>query len=151
MRASNSRAATPELPPSSLAAHILPGDGYLDHLDKDWSTPSIHDHSIVLSETDTLAASSPELPPLSAPTRLEFAAETPEFGTASSNLDSDGTFYTASWGSPYHSSLAPAGRHSAFRSRHRISSSASLDDLDESPNLQFGLSHLIPSRLTTTY
>jgi hypothetical protein len=101
------------------------------------------------SETETLAPSSPELPPLTAPARVGFTPRTPQ-----ADLSSGSAFYTASWGSPYDISSLPAGRHSAANHR-RAASALSLDDLndidedeEDSPHIAFGLSHLIPSRLT---
>jgi hypothetical protein len=145
MRAGKSRAATPELPLPGKSSQEPSGDARLEPLGQHLSSPSLEDYSIALSETDTLDPGSPDIPPLSAPPRLELAPQTPASVSKLSNLNSDQTFYTASWGSPYDASLLPAGRH-------RTSSLVSLDDLDEdSPNIQFGLSHLIPSRLTSTY
>lgn len=98
-----------------------------------------------ISEAETLGCSSPDLPPLSAPVRVGFTPRTPQ----SASFSPEGAYYTASWGSPYDLSHIPAGRHSS--PNRRASSANSLDELDEdSPHIAFGLSHLIPSRLTET-
>jgi hypothetical protein len=115
------------------------------------STSNGHDTSL-LSDTETLGNSSPELPALSAPPRFGLTPRTPQVDRTSSTRSEAG-FYTASWGSPYDLPAVSAGNPpaSAPDRRHR-ESTASLEDIEEdSPNLRFGLSHLIPSRLPASY
>jgi hypothetical protein len=135
MPVSNSRSATPESSAARKATEPSAQPG----------TTSPEADTANLSDTETLDnASSPELSALAVPPRLP--PRTPKAGKPSTS--SDQTFYTASWGSPYNHGSVPAGSHIVPSSNNlkRIPSAASVDDLEDSPG-QFGLSHLIPSRL----
>ncbi|KAF2668066.1 hypothetical protein BT63DRAFT_308638 [Microthyrium microscopicum] len=140
----SSLTGAPSSPPTLASATINQPDDQLH------SPSSPHNDNSYgnLSETDTLGPDSPEIAPLPAPPRLPFTPRTP-LGHQSA---SDATFYTASWGSPYPESVVPAGRHSNQRANRRASSTLSLDENEEeSPQIAFGLSHLIPSRFERTY
>ncbi|KAF2267063.1 hypothetical protein CC78DRAFT_531146 [Lojkania enalia] len=93
------------------------------------------------SPTQTLGYSSPELPPLPSLSSLGGIERTPSTVARHEKTDST-SYFTASWGSPY--------RHPPpqfNRGRHPSTQFGS-DDLEEdSPNLQFGLEHLLPPRL----
>ena len=143
MRASSSRRPPPELP-SSPPAPAPVGSEDTTTPAKNWPSSSNLNNESALSDTETLGPSSPDLPPLSALPRIGLTPKTPQAA-----LSSEGTFYTASWGSPYD---APPDNTGGSRNHHHRSSTASIDGIEEdSPNHQFGLSHLIPSRLTKNY
>lgn len=92
------------------------------------------------SPARTLGYSSPELPPLPSLSALGHNPRTPS--TAARNDRTDTSYYTASWGSPY--------RHPppAFNPQRHVSTNFGSDDFEEeSSTLQFGLGHLLPSRL----
>ncbi|CAO2650311.1 Nn.00g016030.m01.CDS01 [Neocucurbitaria sp. VM-36] len=92
------------------------------------------------SPTRTLGHSSPELPTLSSFSILGNDPRTPS--TVARNDKTDTSYYTASWGSPY--------RHPPpiFNQPRQVSTNFGSDDFDEeSSALQFGLEHLLPSRL----
>ncbi|KAJ4367685.1 hypothetical protein N0V83_007270 [Neocucurbitaria cava] len=92
------------------------------------------------SPTRTLGHSSPELPTLSSFAILGNNPRTPS--TVARNDRTDTSYYTASWGSPY--------RHPppVFNQPRQVSTNFGSDDFDEeSSALQFGLEHLLPSRL----
>ncbi|OAK98718.1 hypothetical protein IQ06DRAFT_295071 [Phaeosphaeriaceae sp. SRC1lsM3a] len=92
------------------------------------------------SPTRTLGHSSPELPPLPSFSALGANPRTPS--TVARNERTDTSYYTASWGSPY--------RHPppVENSRRQVSTNFGSDDFDgDSSVLQFGLGHLLPSRL----
>ncbi|KAF1915156.1 hypothetical protein BDU57DRAFT_517993 [Ampelomyces quisqualis] len=94
------------------------------------------------SPARTLGYSSPELPPLPSFSVLGNNPRTPS--TAARNERTDTSYYTASWGSPY--------RHppSVPNSQRRLSTNFDSDDFEgDSSTLQFGLGHLLPSRLDT--
>ncbi|KAF1816805.1 hypothetical protein P152DRAFT_453430 [Eremomyces bilateralis CBS 781.70] len=94
------------------------------------------------SSTRTLAHSSPDLPPLPA---FPISGALPSTPPRTSNDDKK--YFTASWGSPYQAPDPSSGRRGIAPGNWTANS----DDLDDesSPNLRFGLSHLIPSRLPT--
>ncbi|KAF1840711.1 uncharacterized protein K460DRAFT_370677 [Cucurbitaria berberidis CBS 394.84] len=92
------------------------------------------------SPTRTLGNSSPELPTLPSFSLLGNNPRTPS--TVARNDRTDTSYYTASWGSPY--------RHPppVFNPQRQVSTNFGSDDFDEeSSSLQFGLEHLLPSRL----
>ncbi|KAI1676102.1 MFS-1 domain containing protein [Pyrenophora tritici-repentis] len=92
------------------------------------------------SPTRTLGHSSPELPLLPSFSVLGNRPRTPS--TAARRDRTDTSYYTASWGSPY--------RHPppTFDPSRVVSTNFGSDDFDEeSSGLQFGLGHLLPSRL----
>jgi hypothetical protein len=93
------------------------------------------------SPTRTLGHSSPELPPLPSFSALGNNPRTPS--TAARNERTDTSYYTASWGSPY--------RHPppVQNSQRQVSTNFGSDDFEEGDSsiLQFGLGHLLPSRL----
>ena len=92
------------------------------------------------SPTRTLGHSSPELPTLPAFSVLGNRPRTPS--TVTRNDKTDTSYYTASWGSPYRNS--PPSHHPA----RQVSTSFGSDDFEEDSSfLQFGLEHLLPSRL----
>ncbi|MBE7182505.1 MAG: hypothetical protein INR71_15085, partial [Terriglobus roseus] len=96
-----------------------------------------------LSPTQTLAASSPELPPLP-----PFPALARSGQDAADQLAEHARYYTASWGSPYQQ--IPHGFKDVSRARKGSLAGGSSDVDDASPS-RFGLSHLIPTRLPTYY
>lgn len=91
------------------------------------------------SPTRTLGHSSPELPALPSFSILGNHPRTPS--TVARNDQTDTSYYTASWGSPY--------RHPppSFNSQRQASTNFGSDDFEGSSGLQFGLGHLLPSRL----
>ncbi len=92
------------------------------------------------SPTRTLGHSSPELPSLPALSLRGSHPRTPS--TVARNDKTDTSYYTASWGSPY--------RHPppSLHQQRQASTSLSSDDFEgDSSLLQFGLEHLLPSRL----
>jgi hypothetical protein len=92
------------------------------------------------SPARTLGHSSPELPPLPSFSALGNNPRTPS--NTARHERTDTSYYTASWGSPY--------RHPppVFNSQRQVSTNFGSDDLEgESSILQFGLDHLLPSRL----
>ncbi|KAH7385764.1 hypothetical protein BKA66DRAFT_461958 [Pyrenochaeta sp. MPI-SDFR-AT-0127] len=92
------------------------------------------------SPTRTLGHSSPELPALPSFSVLGNNPRTPS--TVARNDKTDTSYYTASWGSPY--------RHPppSFNQQRQASTNFGSDDFEEgSSGLQFGLGHLLPSRL----
>ncbi|EOA82084.1 uncharacterized protein SETTUDRAFT_173818 [Exserohilum turcica Et28A] len=93
------------------------------------------------SPSRTLGHSSPELPSLPSFSLLGNPPRTPS--NAARRERTDTSYYTASWGSPY--------RHPppSFNLDPQVSNQFGSDDFDEeeSSGLQFGLGHLLPSRL----
>jgi hypothetical protein len=89
------------------------------------------------SPARTLANSSPELPSLPSFSVLGNNPRTPS--NAARHERTDTSYYTASWGSPY--------RHPppVFNPSRQVSTNFGSDD--EESGLQFGLGHLLPSRL----
>ena len=135
------RSSTPSLPPPSsppvAAQHFgeptSPSEarGVASPAQTLWTAPS---------PTRTLGHSSPELPPLPSFSVLGNNPRTPS--TVARNDRTDTSYYTASWGSPY--------RHPppSFNPQRQVSTNFGSDDLEgESSILQFGLEHLLPSRL----
>lgn len=97
------------------------------------------------SPTLTLGHSSPELPalPLPALPTLSSLSQTPTVLPPAS--ESNSSYYTASWGSPYqHPSTA------SIAGSHRRSITASSEADEDSPNPRFGLAHLLPTVFPTT-
>lgn len=92
------------------------------------------------SPTPTLGYSSPELPPLPTLSALQSFPRTPS-AVGGRTQNRDGSYFTASWGSPYRNP-SPAS------DRGENNSGLGSDDFDEdSSNLQFGLEHLLPRPL----
>ncbi|KAF2002899.1 hypothetical protein P154DRAFT_487873 [Amniculicola lignicola CBS 123094] len=91
------------------------------------------------SPTQTLGHSSPELPPLPAYSAFGSVPRTP---STINRHDDNTSYYTASWGSPYRHP-PPVFNHPV----RNLSAQLGSDDLEDSSNLQFGLEHLLPSRL----
>ncbi|KAI8941391.1 hypothetical protein NX059_002614 [Plenodomus lindquistii] len=126
-------------PPSSPPPFALPPLGAPQSPSEDqsrasptWTAPS---------PTRTLGYSSPELPPLPSFSTLGQNPRTPS--NAPRNERTDTSYYTASWGSPYRHPPPPA-----FNAPRHASTNFGSDDLDEEAStLQFGLGHLLPSRL----
>ncbi|KAH9870762.1 hypothetical protein IAQ61_006240 [Plenodomus lingam] len=103
------------------------------HVSPTWTAPS---------PARTLGYSSPDLPPLPSFSALGQYPRTPS--NAARNERTDTSYYTASWGSPYRHPPPPPFNNA---SRH-VSTHFGSDDLDEEAStLQFGLGHLLPSRL----
>ncbi|EUC46460.1 hypothetical protein COCMIDRAFT_4493 [Bipolaris oryzae ATCC 44560] len=132
------RTPSPSLPPPSsppTAPHYLgepstPSDDR-EPVSPTWTAPS---------PSRTLGHSSPELPLLPSFSVLGNPPRTPS--TAARRERTDTSYYTASWGSPY--------RHPppTFDLGRQVSANFGSDDFDEEPSgLQFGLDHLLPSRL----
>ncbi|KAF5851311.1 hypothetical protein GGP41_004128 [Bipolaris sorokiniana] len=132
------RTPSPSLPPPSsppTAPHYLgeptsPSDDR-EPVSPTWTAPS---------PSRTLGHSSPELPLLPSFSVLGNHPRTPS--TAARRERTDTSYYTASWGSPY--------RHPppTFDLGRQVSANFGSDDFDEEPSgLQFGLDHLLPSRL----
>lgn len=92
------------------------------------------------SPARTLGHSSPELPSLPSFSVLGNNPRTPS--NAARHDRTDTSYYTASWGSPY--------RHPppVFNPSRQVSTNFGSDDFEEEASgLQFGLGHLLPSRL----
>ncbi|KAF2088773.1 hypothetical protein K490DRAFT_63986 [Saccharata proteae CBS 121410] len=96
------------------------------------------------SPTQTLGHSSPDLPPLPALPTLGGLPRTPSTVARAYPTDTDNSFYTASWGSPYQ--RPPPGFGDKL-SAPRRSSALSSESVGEDDSPRFGLDHLIPSRL----
>ncbi|KAH7414224.1 hypothetical protein DE146DRAFT_24210 [Phaeosphaeria sp. MPI-PUGE-AT-0046c] len=132
-RSSSSSPSLPSSPPSAiqrLGQANSPREA-LSPTQTLWTAPS---------PTRTLGHSSPELPPLPSFPALGANPRTPS--TVARNERTDTSYYTASWGSPY--------RHPppVANSRRQVSTNFGSDDFDgDSSILQFGLGHLLPSRL----
>jgi len=132
------RSSSPSLPPPSSPPSAFQHFGEANSLREAvsptqtlWTAPS---------PARTLGYSSPELPPLPSFPALGTNPRTPS--TAARHERTDTSYYTASWGSPY--------RHPppVFDSQRQVSTNFGSDDLEgESSILQFGLEHLLPSRL----
>jgi hypothetical protein len=132
------RTSTPSPPPPSSPPFVFPQAGAanspreaISPTQTLWTAPS---------PTRTLGYSSPELPALPSFSALGHNPRTPS--TAARHERTDTSYYTASWGSPY--------RHPppVFNSQRQVSTNFGSDDLEgESAILQFGLGHLLPSRL----
>jgi hypothetical protein len=131
------RSSSPSLPlPSSPPAPQYLGEATSPSEDCEvvsptWTAPS---------PSRTLGHSSPELPLLPSFSVLGNHPRTPS--NAARRERTDTSYYTASWGSPY--------RHPppSFNLGRQVSTNLSSDDSDEEPSgLQFGLGHLLPSRL----
>jgi hypothetical protein len=132
------RTSTPSPPPPSSPPFTFPQLGEANSPREAvsptqtlWTAPS---------PTRTLGYSSPELPALPSFSALGQNPRTPS--TAARHERTDTSYYTASWGSPY--------RHPppVFNSQRQVSTNFGSDDFEgESSILQFGLGHLLPSRL----
>lgn len=135
-RRSSSLSSAPPSSPPPFASH-RPGPAqspseHQSHPSPTWTAPS---------PTRTLAYSSPELPPLPSFSTLGQHPRTPS--NAPRNERTDTSYYTASWGSPYRHPPPPPFNPPPHRSTNFAS-----DDFDEEAStLQFGLGHLLPSRL----
>ncbi|KAH8731223.1 hypothetical protein GQ44DRAFT_767771 [Phaeosphaeriaceae sp. PMI808] len=133
MRSSSPSLPPPSSPPSAIlhfGQPISPREP-VSPTQTLWTAPS---------PTRTLGYSSPELPPLPSFSTLGNNPRTPS--TAARNERTDTSYYTASWGSPY--------RHPppVFNNQRQASTNFGSDDFEgDSSTLQFGLSHLLPSRL----
>ncbi|KAH6288680.1 hypothetical protein HBI39_213700 [Parastagonospora nodorum] len=133
-RRSSSPSLSPPSSPPSAAQHFGDANSPREAISPTqtlWTAPS---------PTRTLGYSSPELPPLPSFAALGNNPRTPS--TAARNERTDTSYYTASWGSPY--------RHPppVFNSQRQVSTNFGSDDFEgESSILQFGLGHLLPSRL----
>jgi hypothetical protein len=141
MRSPRAQELSPGIPssPPTASSSLEQRDEPEDTLS--YSSPPDREES-GLSPTQTLAASSPELPPLPPFPSLTRTQQTP---SASSNVrQSEGEYYTASWGSPYQRLPLGYSDSSGATKRGQIPSS---DDVDGSPSQTFDLSRLIPSRL----
>ncbi|QDS74551.1 hypothetical protein FKW77_007811 [Venturia effusa] len=99
------------------------------------------------SPTLTLGHSSPELPPLPALPTLSSLSQNPAVLPPAS--ESNSSYYTASWGSPYQH--PPAASIVGSLGSHRRSTTASSEADEDSPNPRFGLAHLLPSRLPNVF
>ncbi|KAF1833562.1 hypothetical protein BDW02DRAFT_569875 [Decorospora gaudefroyi] len=133
-RRSTSSSLPPPSSPPSAAQHCgeatSPSEAR-EAVSPTWTAPS---------PTRTLGHSSPELPLLPSFSVLGNNPRTPS--TAARHERTDTSYYTASWGSPY--------RHPppTFNPQRQASTNFGSDDFDdESAGLQFGLGHLLPSRL----
>jgi hypothetical protein len=132
-RSSSSSLPPPSSPPSAVV-RFGEVDSFFEAREPDsptWTAPS---------PTRTLGHSSPELPTLSSFSLLDNGPRTPS--TAARHERTDTSYYTASWGSPY--------RHPppTFNPQRQVSTNFGSDDFEEeSSGLQFGLGHLLPSRL----
>jgi len=132
-------AATPQrkLDSSPPSATPQEGDGTVHSAER---SPTLN----TPSSTRTLVQfSSPELPPL--PSLRNLGAVQQELAGTSSQTTSDDNYFTASWGSPYpytpnHSALPPIRRERTW-----ADSSDNIEN--ESPDPNFGLGHLLPTRL----
>lgn len=111
------------------------------------SPPKLPEGEQDLSLTQTIAASSPELPPLPPFPSIGKEEATPSAASGGGRLGEKG-YYTASWGSPYQS--IPQGYSDVSHQARRSSLGAiGSDDIDDGSPHQFGLSHLLPTRLPT--
>jgi hypothetical protein len=132
-RSSSSSQAPPSSPPSAsqhFGEVTSPSEGR-EPASPTWTAPS---------PTRTLGHSSPELPTLPSFSALGNGPRTPS--TTARHERTDTSYYTASWGSPY--------RHPPpiFNPQRQVSTNFGSDDFgEESSGLQFGLGHLLPSRL----
>ncbi|KAF2832841.1 hypothetical protein CC86DRAFT_364860 [Ophiobolus disseminans] len=133
-RRSSSPSLSPPSSPPSAIRHLGEANSPREAISPTqtlWTAPS---------PTRTLGHSSPELPPLPSFSALGNNPRTPS--TAARHERTDTSYYTASWGSPY--------RHPppTFNPQRQVSTNFGSDDLEgESSILQFGLGHLLPSRL----
>ncbi|KAF2189540.1 hypothetical protein K469DRAFT_700744 [Zopfia rhizophila CBS 207.26] len=136
------RISTSSLPPPSSPPSASEPDGEVNGSSEARGVPSpAQTLWTAPSPTQTLGHSSPELPPLPSLSVLGSIPCTPS--TVARHEPTDSTYYTASWGSPYRNP-PPSFNRGRATSTHFGS-----DDLDEdSSNLQFGLEHLLPPRLT---
>lgn len=104
--------------------------------------------SAATSPTLTLGHSSPELPTLPPlPALPSSFSHTPAVLPPAS--ESNSSYYTASWGSPYQ--RPPTTSIAGSLGSHRRSITASSEADEDSPNPRFGLAHLLPSRLPTVF
>ncbi|TLD34795.1 Vacuolar protein sorting-associated protein 11 [Venturia nashicola] len=104
--------------------------------------------SAATSPTLTLGHSSPELPTLPPlPALPSSFSHIPAVPPPAS--ESNSSYYTASWGSPYqHPATASIA---GSLGSHRRSFTASSEADEDSPNPRFGLAHLLPSRLPPVF
>ncbi|RAR10534.1 hypothetical protein DDE83_005038 [Stemphylium lycopersici] len=132
------RSISPSLPPpssppsaSQYFGEATPPPEAREPSSPTWTAPS---------PARTLGHSSPELPLLPSFSILGNNPRTPS--NAARRERTDTSYYTASWGSPY--------RHPppTFDPGRQVSANFGSDDFEEeSSGLQFGLGHLLPSRL----
>ncbi|KAE9985669.1 hypothetical protein EG328_007083 [Venturia inaequalis] len=104
--------------------------------------------SAATSPTLTLGHSSPELPTLPPlPALPSSFSQIPTVLPPAS--ESNSSYYTASWGSPYQHPPTASIAGSLGSRRRSIAASSEADE--DSPNPRFGLAHLLPSRLPTVF
>ena len=96
-----------------------------------------------VSPTHTLIHSSPELPPLPSFTYLQDYPRTPKASSARRRIGTD-QYYTASWGSPYSQPPSGSQDQANLAGYDEAFGSGCLDN--ESPDIRFSLTHLLPSR-----
>ncbi|OAL50792.1 hypothetical protein IQ07DRAFT_611618 [Pyrenochaeta sp. DS3sAY3a] len=134
---STRRSSSSSLPPPSSPPSVPQHFGQVDSPSEARSPAS--PTWTALSPARTLGHSSPELPPLPSFSVLGNNPRTPS--TVARNDKTDTSYYTASWGSPY--------RHPppSFNPQRQVSTNFGSDDFEDSSGLQFGLGHLLPSRL----
>lgn len=136
MQAQQVAVTSEQLPSSPPAGPSPAAEGFARQRSVSTSSPTPTAYT-ALSPTQTLGHSSPELPPLPPLLALGAVPRTPS--SVAKHQHTDSTYYTASWGSPYQNP-PPSLR----RQRPAFDS----DDLEEDTSgLQFGLGHLIPSRV----
>ncbi|OCK86375.1 hypothetical protein K432DRAFT_341117 [Lepidopterella palustris CBS 459.81] len=141
MQARRITTSSPHLPSSPPSALLQEGEAYSPTEARGVPSPA-QTLWTAPSPTQTLGHSSPELPPLPS-LALGGLPRTPS--TVARHQATDSTYYTASWGSPYQRPPPGFSLGSALRDPLALGS----DDLEEdSSSLQFGLEHLLPSRLT---
>ncbi|EON61193.1 hypothetical protein W97_00405 [Coniosporium apollinis CBS 100218] len=142
MQASQTRTSSPEVPSSPPAASLQQG-GRVGTEDEQRASSPAQTLVTAPSPTQTLGHSSPELPPLPYIPALGGVPRTP--ATIARHPATDTTYYTASWGSPYQN---PPPNFNIQSSPPKLRSILDSDDIEEnSPGPQFGLDHLLPSRL----
>ncbi|KAJ9667536.1 hypothetical protein H2201_002405 [Coniosporium apollinis] len=142
MQTSRTRTPSPEVPSSPPAALLHQGGG-VDTEDEQRAPSPAQTLVTAPSPTQTLGHSSPELPPLPYIPALGGVPRTP--ATVARHPATDTTYYTASWGSPYQH---PPPNFNIQSSPPKLRSILDSDDIEEnSPGPQFGLDHLLPSRL----
>ncbi|OCL05104.1 hypothetical protein AOQ84DRAFT_102886 [Glonium stellatum] len=142
MQARRITTSSPPLPSSPPSALLQQGEADSSPEARGVPSPAQTLWTALPSPTQTLGHSSPELPPLPSLATLGGIPRTPS--TVARHQATDSTYYTASWGSPYQRPPPGFNVGSALRGHSTFGS----DDLEEdSSNLQFGLDHLLPSRL----
>lgn len=142
MQARRITTSSPTLPSSPPSALLQEGEADSPAEACGVPSPAQTLWTALSSPTQTLGHSSPELPPLPSLAALGGIPRTPS--TVARHQATDSTYYTASWGSPYQRPPPGFNVGSALRGRSAFGS----DDLEEdSSNFQFGLDHLLPSRL----